>query len=88
MNRPEAYKIIAAALEQYHGLGFIALSGRIGTKATEDVVAPSGVRYTLDVSFDWTDSQHRSVVVQGRIDDQNTFHSVPLEEKIYVSNAA
>ena len=88
MNRSEAYKIIAAALERYRSFGFLALSGRVGAKETEDVLAPSGVRYTLDVSFDWTDSQHRSVVIQGRIDDQNTFHSVPLEEKIYVSNAA
>ena len=88
MNRPEAYKIIAAALERYRGLGFLALSGRVGSKDSDDILAPSGVRYTLDVSVAWTDSQHQSVVVQGRIDDQNTFHSVPLEERVYVSSAA
>ena len=88
MNRPEAYKIISASLERYRGLGFVALSARVGAKDTEDVVAPSGVRYTLDVSIAWADSENRAVVVHGRIDDLNTFHSVPLEEQVHVSIAA
>ena len=88
MNRPEAYKIISAALERYRGLGFVVLSGTVGTKDTEDIIAPSGERYTLDVSIAWSDPQHRAVVVHGRIDSLNSFHSVPLEERIHVSNAA
>jgi hypothetical protein len=88
MNRPEAYEIISAALERYRGRGFGALSQRVGTKDTEDVLAPSGVRYTLDVSIAWADPEHRAVVIHGRIDDQNTFHSVPLEERIRVPKAA
>jgi hypothetical protein len=85
MNRPEAYKIISAALEEYRCRGFVALSGRVGTKDTDEILAPSGVRYTLDVSIAWADAEHRAVVVHGRIDDQNTFRSVPLEERIRVS---
>lgn len=85
MNRPEAYKIISAALERYRGLGFLALSGRVGAKQTEDVLAPSGVRYTLEISIAWADSQHRAVIVHGRIDDLNTFHSIPLEERVHVA---
>jgi hypothetical protein len=88
MNRPEAFKIISAALEQYRSLGFVELSGRVGAKDTDEVRAPSGIRYTLDVSIAWADPEHRAVVVRGRIDDQNTFHSVPLEERVHVSNAA
>jgi len=88
MNRPEAYKIISAALERYRCLGFHELSDRVGAKETEDVLGSSGVRYTLDVSIAWADPQHRAVVVHGRIDDQNTFRSVPLEESVHVSNAA
>lgn len=87
MNRPEA-KIVSATLERYRALGFAALSGRVGTKDTEDVVADSGVRYTLNVSIAWADSEHRAVVVHGRVDDLNTFHSVPLEERVHVSIAA
>jgi hypothetical protein len=88
MNRPEAYNIISAALERYRGLGFAALSGKVGVKETEDILASSGVRYTLDVSIAWADSEHRAVVVSGRIDDLNTFHSVPLEERVHVSIAS
>ena len=85
MNRPEAYKIISAVLERYRGLGFPALAGRIGAKDTEDVLAPSGIRYTLDISIAWADPEHRALIVHGRIDDQNTFHSVPLEERVLVA---
>jgi len=88
MNRPEAYKIISATLERYRDLGFLSLSNKVGAKDTEDVLAPSGVRYTLVISIAWTDSQHRTLIIHGRIDDQNTFHSVPLEERIHVSDPA
>jgi hypothetical protein len=88
MNRPEAYKIISAALERYHALGFQALSQKVGSRDTEDIVAPSGVRYTVDISVAWSDAQHRELVVRGRIDDQNSFRSIPLEEKICVSPVA
>ena len=87
MNRPEAYKIISSALEEYRDLGFVALSGRVGTKSTDEVLAPSGVRYTLEVSIAWADGEHRVVVIHGRIDDQNTFRSIPLEERIRLFDA-
>jgi len=88
MNRPEAYGIISAALERYRAWGFLALSGRVGVKDTEDVVVTSGVRYTLEVFIAWEDQQHWAVIIHGPIDDQNAFHSVPLEERVHVSNAA
>jgi hypothetical protein len=61
MNRPEAYSIIASALER---------------------------RYTLDISVGWSDAECRAVTIHGRIDDQNSFHSVPLEEKVDVADVA
>ena len=88
MNRPEAYSIIAAALERYRGLGFAALRSKVDSKDSEDVIGPSGVRYTLDISVGWSDAKRQAVTVKGRIDDQNSFHSVPLEERVYVSDAA
>ena len=88
MNRPEAYNIISAALERYRGLGFQALSEKVGIRASEDVLAPSGVRYTMDISVAWSDAQHRELIIRGRIDDQNSFRSSPLEEKICVSPVA
>jgi hypothetical protein len=88
MNRQEAYKIISATLERYRGLGFRGLSGKVGAKNAEESIGESGVRYTLDISIVWADPQHHAVVIHGRIDDQNTFRSQPLEEKVYVSNAA
>jgi hypothetical protein len=88
MDRPEAYSIISETLERYRALGFHTLSGRVGTKDSEDIVTPSGIRYTVDVSIAWSDSKHQVLVLLGRIDDQNTFRSTPLEERVYVSNAA
>ena len=85
MNRLEAYAIISAALERYRGLGFAALRQRIGERESEDVLGPAGVRYTVEISIAWSDSQHQAVAVHGRIDDQNSFRSVPLEEIIRVS---
>jgi hypothetical protein len=88
MNRPEAYSIIAAALERYRGLGFPTLRSKVGSKDSEDVIGPSGVRYTLDISVGWSDAERRGVTIHGRIDDQNSFHSVPLEERVCVSDVA
>jgi hypothetical protein len=84
MNRFEAYAIISAVLERYRSLGYSALCSKIGRRGNEEVIAPSGVRYTVDISVRWTDSARRSVTIHGRIDDQNTFHSVPLEERLVI----
>ena len=88
MNRQEAYSIISAALERYRAIGFSTLRSKVGSKDSEDVVGASGVRYTLDISFVWSGSKRRSVTIHGRIDDQNSFQSVPLEESISVSDVA
>lgn len=87
MDRHEAYTILTTALERYQSLGFTDLKSKIGTRSSEEVIGPSGVRYTLEMSFAWADVGRRAVTVSGRIDDQNTFRSVPLEERIRVSDS-
>ena len=86
MNRPEAYSILAGILEQHRISGFAALRDRAGTSASEDIVAPSGVCYTVTINVDWSDTDRRALVIRGRIDDQNTFRFDPLEESIKIAN--
>ena len=86
MNRQEAYSIITAVLERYRGLGFNELRARVGTTTSEEFPAPSSARYTIDVSVSWSDPRHRALLVAARIDDQNTFHFDPMEERIHIPN--
>jgi hypothetical protein len=84
MNRQEAYSIVSAALERYRGLSFAELQTRVGTTASEETPSPSGKRYTIDVTVDWSDPQQGALVIRARIDDQSTFRFDPLEEKIRI----
>ena len=86
MNRLEAYEIISKVLDQYRRVGFDALSSRIGTTTSEEILGPSGVKYTVDVAFAWSAPDRCDLLLRGRIDDLDTFHFDPLEEKIRIKN--
>ena len=88
MNRQEAYTIVSAVLKRYADLGFQDLRSQVGTTASEDILGPSGIRYTVDVTIAWSDSRQSTLDVRARIDDQNTFLFASLEERIHVPNPA
>lgn len=84
MNRQEAYSIVSTALERYRRFSFDELQSLVGTAASEETLAPSGNRYTIDITVDWSDPQQKALVVRARIDDQSTFRFAPLEERIRI----
>ncbi len=86
MNKQEAYSIVSGVLQRYWDLGFSELRSRAGMVDSEEILGPSGTRYTVDVTIGWSDSRQRSLCVRARIDDQNTFHSEPMEESLRVTN--
>jgi len=86
MNRQDAYAIVSAVLEKYRALGFEDLRSRISSTVSEDILGPSGILYTVDVDIEWSDSQQRTLEIRARIDDQNSFRSAPLEERIRITN--
>lgn len=69
MNRPEAYALLAAALEAARAQGALSLQAQVGCVQRREVIAPSGVRYGLEIAVQWADSRRRRFLIKGRIEN-------------------
>jgi len=69
MDNDEARGILTGCLAAYRALSYEELARRAGTLETDEIEAPSGVTYSLEVQFFWDAKPNGAVRVIGSVDD-------------------
>ena len=61
MNRGDAYKVLAARLEELRGEGYDSLLMRISQPATSETVQVNGEEIVVEIVVVWADMKHRTL---------------------------
>lgn len=78
MDEKEARAILAEELRTWRRRPYAGLAAAVGDSWHAEVIAPSGVRYQLEVIAVWDDRPGGDVRVIGSIDDGGLRAFVPL----------
>ena len=85
MDREEALSLLNTKLDEYRKLGYDGLAARVGEEEFPEVVAPSGVRYQMEIQIVWDDKSAGDVRVLGSIDDGGWRAFLPLCDSLLVT---
>jgi hypothetical protein len=86
MDRAEARRVATEFLAPYRAKGYAELVALIGTIQTHQVVAPSGVRYQLELQAFWDDPKKPNDLlrVTVAVDDRTLRAFMPVSEAFLV----
>jgi len=88
MNRHEAYRLLASALEGYRTLPFGDLSRLVGDHRSERAFSPAGEEFILEVSVSWANEPPDGIRVHATVDSPSSFRMERVEGDILVSGEA
>ena len=87
MNQTEAKAILSEYLRGYRERPYSELAAWVSENhvETEEIVAPSGARYQVEIVFVWDTKQKANVRVIGSIDDGGIRALVPVSDDFIIS---
>ena len=80
MNRGDAYKLLAAKLEELRAVGYDALRSRIGQPAVSETVRVNGEPVVVDLEVVWADRKRDRLRVCGTAFGPSTWRMERLDE--------
>jgi hypothetical protein len=80
VNRTDAYKLLAARLEELRGAGYDSLLPRVNEPARSETVRINGEDIVVDVGVSWADEKHRTLRVSATAFGPSTWMMERLDE--------
>ncbi len=85
MNRGDAYKLLAARLEQLRAEGYDALLSRVGQVAMSETVRVNNEDVVIDSEVFWADEQRRTLRVCATASGPSTWMMERLDESFVIA---
>jgi len=82
VDRGEAYKLLAARLNEARVEGYAALLARVGQPARSETEHHNGEAIVIDVAVSWDDRERGTVLVCATANGPSTWMTQRLEESI------